>query len=129
MTPALSTIAFGKDDVENVLARMSDAQLNDVTFGAVQLDATGRILKYNSTEGEITGRDPKAVIGKNFFTEIAPCTNRREFRGIFDAGVKQNNLNTLFEYVFDHKMTSMKVKVHMKQAISDGSYWIFVKRI
>jgi photoactive yellow protein len=129
MKPTLETVAFGKDDVENVLARMSDAQLDQLSFGAVQVDAKGTILKYNTTEGDITGRDPKAVVGKNFFTEIAPCTNRREFKGIFDAGVKQDNLNTLFEYVFDYQMTSMKVKVHMKRAISDGSYWIFVKRL
>jgi len=129
MKSTLETVAFGKDDVENVLARMSDTQLDQLSFGAVQVDAKGTILKYNTTEGDITGRDPKAVVGKNFFTEIAPCTNRREFKGIFDAGVKQGNLNTLFEYVFDYQMTSMKVKVHMKRAISGGSYWIFVKRL
>jgi photoactive yellow protein len=35
----------------------------------------------------------------------------------------------MFEYVFDYKMTPTKVKIHMKKAISDGSFWIFVKRL
>jgi hypothetical protein len=26
-------------------------------------------------------------------------------------------------------MTPTKVKIHMKKAISDGTYWIFVKRL
>lgn len=125
----LETVAFGKNDVENVLARMNDTQLNNLAFGAVELDATGKILKYNAVEGAITGRDPKAVVGKNFFTDVAPCTNRPEFRGVFDAGVRADNLNTLFEYVFDHQMKPTKVKIHMKRAISGGSYWIFVKRV
>jgi photoactive yellow protein len=125
----LKTVAFGKSDVENVLAKMDDAQLNKLAFGAIELDAAGRILKYNAVEGAITGRDPKAVVGKNFFTEVAPCTNRPEFKGVFDAGVRGNNLNTLFEYVFDHQMKPTKVRIHMKRAISSGSYWIFVKRV
>jgi len=127
-TAKLQSIAFGKSDVENALSKMNDAQLNKLAFGAIELDATGKILKYNSIEGEITGRDPKAVIGKNFFTDVAPCTNRPEFKGVFDAGVRAKNLNTMFEYVFDHQMKPTKVKIHMKQAILGNSFWVFVKR-
>lgn len=126
---SLKTVAFGKSDVENVLAKMDGKQLDKLAFGAVELDAQGRIIKYNAVEGAITGRDPKTVVGKNFFTEVAPCTNRAEFKGVFDKGVRENNLNTLFEYVFDHQMKPTKVRIHMKRAISGGSYWIFVKRV
>ncbi len=125
----MKTVAFGKSDVENVLAKMGDTELDKLAFGAVELDAGGRIIKYNAVEGAITGRDPRSVVGKNFFTEVAPCTNRPQFKGVFDTGVRDNNLNTLFEYVFDHQMKPTKVKIHMKRAISSGSYWIFVKRI
>lgn len=125
----MNTVAFGKSDVENVLAKMDDAQLNKLAFGAVEVDASGRIIKYNAVEGAITGRDPKTVVGKNFFTEVAPCTNRPQFKGVFDAGVRSNDLNTLFEYVFDHQMKPTKVRIHMKRAISGSTYWIFVKRI
>ena len=127
-TATMNTLAFGKTDVENVLSNMNDAQLNKLAFGAIELDAAGKILKYNAVEGAITGRDPKAVIGKNFFTEVAPCTNRPQFKGVFDAGVRAKSLNTLFEYVFDHQMKPTKVKIHMKQAISGETYWVFVKR-
>ncbi len=124
----MKTVAFGKSDVANVLSKMDDAQLNKLAFGAVEVDAAGRIIKYNAVEGAITGRDPKAVIGKNFFTEVAPCTNRPEFKGVFDAGVRSKDLNTMFEYVFDHQMKPTKVKIHMKRAIAGETYWIFVKR-
>ena len=127
-TATMDTLAFGKTDVENVLSKMNDAQLNKLAFGAIELDAAGKILKYNAVEGAITGRDPSAVIGKSFFTEVAPCTNRPEFKGVFDAGVRAKNLNTMFEYVFDHQMKPTKVKIHMKQAISGNTYWVFVKR-
>lgn len=129
MISNLEIVTFGKTDIENVLGKMNDAQLNALTFGAIEVDATGKILKYNATEGAITGRDPKAAVGKNFFRDVAPCTNRPQFKGVFDQGVKSDDLNTVFEYVFDHQMKPTKVKIHMKKAILGGSYWIFVKRV
>ena len=125
----MEVVSFGSDDIENTLAKMSDDQLNQVAFGAVQLDKDGRILQYNAAEGDITGRDPKAVIGKNFFKEVAPCTNSKEFQGRFADGVKSGNLNAMFEYTFDYEMKPTKVKVHMKKALSGDSYWVFVKRL
>jgi photoactive yellow protein len=80
-------------------------------------------------EGAITGRDPKSVVGKNFFTEVAPCTDSKEFRGRFDIGVKTGDLNVMFEYVFDFNMKPTKVQVHMKKALIDEAYWVFVKRL
>lgn len=126
---SLNIVGFGKDDIENVLSRMSPTDVDQLAFGAVQLDAKGTILRYNAAEATITGRDAKDVIGRNFFRDVAPCTNSPTFKGVFDQGVRADNLNTMFEYVFDYKMAATKVKIHMKKAISDGSFWIFVKRL
>ncbi len=125
----MEMVRFGSDDIANVLSNMSDQQLDGLAFGAIQLDRNGKILSYNAAEGDITGRDPAAVIGRNFFTEVAPCTNSPEFFGVFREGVRNDDLNTLFEYVFDYEMRPTKVKVHMKKALSGDSFWIFVKRL
>lgn len=129
MTTNIHFVEFGASEIDNVLSRMTGADIDQLAFGAVQLDAAGRILQYNAAEGAITGRDPKAVVGKNFFTEIAPCTNTPTFKGAFDKGVKQGDLNAIFEYTFDYQMRPTKVKVHMKKALVGDSYWVFVKRL
>lgn len=121
-------VKFGEEDIENKLSKMKENDIDDLSFGAIQLDKTGKILQYNSAEGDITGRDPKAVMGKNFF-DVAPCTKSPEFYGRFQDGVKKNDLNVLFEYRFDYKMTPTKVKVHMKKALVGDTYWVFVKRL
>ncbi|EWG99527.1 photoactive yellow protein [Halomonas sp. BC04] len=126
---ALDKVIFGSDDIENSLAKMDDKKLDSLAFGAIQLDAAGKIMQYNAAEGSITGRDPKSVIGKNFFTDVAPCTQSKEFQGRFKEGVKNDDLNTMFEYIFDYQMKPTKVKVHMKKALTGDSYWIFVKRL
>ena len=125
----MDVVSFGEDNIENALARMSKDQLDSVAFGAIQLDQDGNILQYNAAEGDITGRDPGKVIGKNFFRDVAPCTNRPEFKGRFTEGVKSGDLNVMFEYTFDYEMKPTKVKVHMKKALSGDSYWVFVKRL
>ncbi|SEP04217.1 photoactive yellow protein [Aquisalimonas asiatica] len=125
----MEVVGFGSDDIENTLARMSDGDLDGLAFGAIQLDPSGKILTYNKAEGEITGRQPEEVIGKNFFTDVAPCTDSDEFHGRFRKGVESGDLNTMFEYTFDYQMKPTKVKVHMKKALVGNSYWIFVKRL
>lgn len=126
----MEIVSFNDSSLENVLSKMDDTQIDGLAFGAIQLDEKGTIKRYNAAEGDITGRKPEDVIGKNFFTEVAPCTNRPEFKGKFEEGVKNGDLNTLFEYIFDYKMKPTKVKVHMKQSMTgDGTFWIFVKRI
>ncbi|MEN0019967.1 MAG: photoactive yellow protein [Planctomycetota bacterium] len=126
---ALNTVKFGADDIENALTSLNDGQIDDLAFGAIELDSTGKILQFNAAEGAITGRDPKAVVGKNFFNEVAPCTKSPEFYGRFKEGVESGSLNTMFEYIFDFNMQPTKVKIHMKNAVSGDSIWVFVKRL
>ena len=125
----MDLVGFTKTDIDNVLNRMAEKDIDKLAFGAIELDRNGTVLKYNAAEGAITGRNPAAVIGKNFFRDVAPCTSKPAFKGVFDAGVRNNDLNTMFEYVFDYQMKPTMVKVHMKKALSSGNFWIFVKRI
>jgi len=125
----MEIVRFEADDIENTLSQMNDSQIDRLAFGAIQVDKTGKILTYNMAEGEITGRNPKQVIGKNFFDQVAPCTKTREFYGRFSEGIKKGDLNAMFEYEFDYQMKPLKVKVHMKKALVGDTYWILVKRM
>lgn len=122
-------VKFGEDSTANELANKSPAEIDQLTFGAIQLDASGKILNYNSAEAAITGRNPEDVIGKNFFNEVAPCSKTPSFEGLFHDGVAKGHLNVLFVYVFDYKMMPTQVRVQMQKAKEDDSYWVFVKRV
>ncbi|MFW6241957.1 MAG: photoactive yellow protein, partial [Thermodesulfobacteriota bacterium] len=100
----MEIIKFDEKDIENRLARMRDKELDELAFGAIQLDKNGKILFYNEAEGDITGRKPEDVIGKNFFDEVAPCTKSPEFYGRFKEGVEKGQLSAMFEYVYDYQM-------------------------
>lgn len=125
----MEVLKFDQDNLANVIAQLKPNEVDALAFGAIQIDMTGKILMYNATEGDITGRNPKDAIGKNFFNEVAPCTKRPEFYGRFEKGISDPQFSTLFEYTFDYQMKPTKVKVHMKKSFDNKSIWIFVKRI
>ena len=127
---ALDTrLDFGEADLNNILSRMSPAEIERLPFGVIQLDASGVVLSYNAAESKITGRRAVDVIGCHFFNEIAPCCNTPVFRGVFEDGVKSGQLDTIFTYVFSYRMNPTKVKVHMRKAMATNTYWVFVKLI
>ena len=122
-------LSFDQDDIDNVLSQLTPGQIDDLAFGAIQLDPTGKVLAFSRTESEITGRRVEDVVGRNFFSEVAPCTRRPEFYGRFQEGVRSGQLSVIFDYVFDYKMNPTKVRVHMKKALTGDSYWVLVKRL
>jgi photoactive yellow protein len=126
---AATRVEFGQADLDNALAEMTPEQIDSLAFGAIQLNAAGTVLTFNATESTLTGRSKESVIGHNFFREVAPCCDKPGFRGVFDDGVRNGNLNSIFDYVFDYRMSPTRVKVHMKAAVADDSYWVFVKRL
>jgi len=125
----MDRIRFQAQDIENEMAQLSEGQIDQLPFGVIQIDAQGTILLYNTTEGEISGRQPQNMLGRNFFSDIAPCTRTDTLYGRFREGVQKGHLDTVCEYTFDYKMAPTKVKVHLKKARNQDRYWIFVKRL
>ena len=107
---------------------MTERELDGLPFGAIQLNGEGKVLRYNRTEAEISGLDPDKVVGRDFFVEIAPCTNVREFGGKFREGFANKNLNAVFPYHFDFRMDPTDVWVRLFYSESTNSAWVFVTR-
>ncbi len=125
-------ISFQGVNLAELLPRIPDSIRDDLPFGLVKLDLQGTVLEYNMAEGELTGVSPEWAIGKNFFDEVAVCTKTAAFYGRFLEGVKKGFLNTVFDYVFDHREVAMRVKVHMvtiPDHLGRKSVMVLVKRV
>jgi photoactive yellow protein len=121
-------VKFEMEDLENAMSDLSDKEIDNLMFGAIELDAEGTILRYNIAESELTGRKAEDVIGRNFFNDVAPCTNSDEFSGRFFNGVKTGEFNAVFEYVFDYQMEPTKVRIIMIKSVTQDTYWLLIKR-
>lgn len=116
----------GLQELEEI-TRMNETELDALPFGAIRLDKQGTILSYNMTESKLTGRDPKRVIGRNFFTDVAPCTNVQGFAGRFRDGVATGEMHVIFPYRFDFQMAPRDVSVTLFYSKQTETAWVFVR--
>ena len=134
----MERIEFEGTDISGVMDRLPDAERNRLPFGVVKLDTEGKILEYNMAEAEISGVRQQDVIGKNFFLDVAVCTQRPEFYGKFrDSMDNKKVLNLIFDYEFQNALYAavhepVKVRVHMFSSYELGGkkiVWLMVKRV
>ena len=115
-------------DIERI-TRMDEKELDRLPIGAIRLDRTGRSLSFNAHEASLTGRDPQKVIGKNFFEEVAPCTNVQSFAGRFREGIERGSLHAVFPYRFDFQMAPREVTVTLFYSKGTDTAWVFVREL
>ena len=118
--------SYGIADPSNALATMAADEIDRLPFGAIKVDRKGTILLYNATEGRLAGFDPAKVVGRNFFRDIAPCTNRPEFIGRFLQGVETGRFDVTFRYAFRFPSGPVMVTVHFRNSLFDDTVWILI---
>jgi photoactive yellow protein len=121
------SITYVNQDIDNALSSMSPTEIDRLPFGVIKVTPKGTVLQFNAREAELTNLAPQRIIGRNFFRDIAPCTNRREFLGRFVEGVKSGKLDVTFNYLFDFRMKPRRVTVHLKKSYHDENFWILVE--
>jgi two-component system, chemotaxis family, sensor kinase Cph1 len=109
------------------LAQMTPAQLDALPYGVIELAPDGRILNYNAGESRLSGRRPEKVIGKNFFTEVAPCTAVRDFHGRFLDLIEHRAVNHEFDFLFTFD-PPVTVRITMLYEQSENTVWLMVER-
>ena len=106
---------------------LTSAELDGLPFGAIQLDRDGTILQFNEYEANLSNRRAPDTVGRNFFREVAPCTNVREFYGLFLEGVRRGELNETFDYRFAFRMAPRNVSVTLYYSAPTATVWVFVQ--
>jgi chemotaxis family two-component system sensor kinase Cph1 len=106
--------------------RMTPDELDALPFGVIKVDREGLVLAYNESEARLARRKPEEVIGRNFFTQVAPCTNVREFAARFRDGVTRGKLHVTFPFVFTFPNRPVNVMVTIAYESPDPHAWIFV---
>jgi photoactive yellow protein len=129
LPPAGPALMMPSVDV-GALGRMTPEALDALPFGVVTLDATGRVVSYNDTESRMAGLPKESVVGRNFFTEVAPCARVREFEGRFrdfSAGRSRLALET-FEFVFHFRAGAQRVVIFISPARYRGQFHVSMIR-
>jgi photoactive yellow protein len=123
-------MALPKDVIDNIYTKidsLTTEELDSLPCGAIQLDTEGKILKFNDYESKLAQLSKESVIGKNFFKDIAPCTDVQEFYGRFKEGVRNKQLNVKFRYHFAFKQNPRNVLVNLFYSEMTKTVWVFVQ--
>ncbi len=105
---------------------MTPEELDRAPYGLIQLDAAGRILNYNAVESKLASLRKEDAIGKQFFTEIAPCTRVQDFYGRFKEGVIRESLDTSFRFHFAFKQNPRDVTVRLLYSRRTRTVWVLI---
>lgn len=116
-----------RHSLSSVVDSMTESELDQLPHGAIQLSTDGRVLKFNAYESQLANLKKESVIGKNFFKEVAPCTDVQEFYGRFRTGVAEKSLHENFRYHFAFKQNPRDVTVTLFYSGITETVWVFVK--
>ena len=105
---------------------MTAEELDRAPYGMIQLDATGRILHYNAVESKLASLSREDAIGKQFFTEVAPCTKVQDFYGRVKEGVIRESLDTSFRFHFAFKQNPRDVTVRLLYSKRTRTVWVLI---
>ncbi|HEY1087902.1 MAG TPA: PAS domain-containing protein [Archangium sp.] len=132
--PAGHPIAVRPPDARAIEALLERAdtlapdELDALPFGMIQLDAQGKILKFNKTEAELAQLNRRRQLGRNFFEDVAPCTKVKEFHGRFLDGVARRRLYETFGFVFKFAHGPRNVAITLFWSDATQSVWVLVSQ-
>jgi photoactive yellow protein len=121
-------MSFVPEEFIKKLGSLTREEADQQPFGIVKLDETGKVTLYNKYEAELGKVAVEEAEGKNFFQQVAPCTNNKLFKGKFEKGIGGGDLDVKFNYTFTYKLRPTNVAVHMYMDQMSKTNWVFVQR-
>lgn len=118
--------AFDSADLAHALHGASPAFLDALDVGVIALDNAGKVLAYNTFEQRLAGLCAGDVIGRDFFVEVAPCTNNFMVRERFvDAWQSKTPLDEVIRYTFTYRMKPTRVRLRL--LVHEQVGWLVVQ--
>ena len=117
---------FDEPRLAEAVERLDRHQTDTLPFGAVRLDADGKVVFFSKSEERLSGFR-KQPLGLSFFSEIAPCMNNPAFLGRIERALAAGRLDIRFGHIGDFHDGDKELDVRVQSA-SGGGFWIFLQR-
>lgn len=112
--------------IADEIPMMPKDTLHDLPLGVIELDDQGTIIFYSKGETKLSGYKAEEVMGRNFFTDVAPCTNNRIVYRPFQEGILNGVLNMEVSYTFTYVMRPTNVRLHLFRHQTTQTNWLLV---
>lgn len=118
---------FDHDDLAAAIERLPAEALDALPFGAIRLNGDGDVVVYSGAEKRLSGYGDRPALGRQFFTQIAPCMDTPGFRGRIERALAAGDADIEFGWVGDFSDAGRELRVRMQPA-NGGGCWIFMQR-
>lgn len=105
------------------LERATASELDDAEFGVIRMDRDGVVLDFSRRESQLSGLSAQGVVGRNFFIEVAPCTNNFM---VAERYAEVDELDEYVDYVFTYRMKPRKVRLRLLKGAEGGQQYLVV---
>ena len=93
----------------------------------MRVDRDGKVELYNATEGRFAGYEEAEVLGRDFFSDVAPCCNNPLLRGRFREHADKPAFDFAVAYTFTYKLAPTNVVVRLFRDEATGTTWVIVR--
>jgi photoactive yellow protein len=118
-------IMFSASGLLQSLERLEVAELDAIPFGVIAMSVDGVVVAYNRAEASLSGLTASRVIGRHFFTSVAPCTNNYLVAQRFET---ERELDLTIDYVFTLRMAPTPVQLRMLKHPEASRMYLLVQR-
>ena len=117
------SLNFESISIEDLESKTED-ELDQFDFGVVGSNKDNHLCtRYNKYEADLAGLSKDYVIGKNFYVDVAPCTNNFLVYNRFETEAK---LDEKIDYVFTYKLSPTKVKLRLLKSKDISTEYLLV---
>ncbi|NBB90191.1 MAG: PAS domain-containing protein [Spirochaetes bacterium] len=113
-------------DLATYLDELTPQALDQLEFGVVRMDRSGRVTAFNATEADLSGLAKTEVVGQDFFVQVAPCTNNDL---VAQRYKDEPELDESINYVFTYRMRPTPVRLRMLKRQDSPLQYLLVQRV
>ncbi len=110
--------------IEN-LNTMGEKELDELPFGAVGLDSQNTVELYNAHEERYSGLPRDIVVGRHFFSDVAPCMNNY----LVAERLAEAELDVTLPYVLTFRMRPTPVRLRLLRGSEAPRRWVLIARV
>jgi photoactive yellow protein len=115
---------FDDPEILKHLESASAEEIDTLNF-VVRMKADGTVALYNAFESKLSGLDKTNVLGRNYFEQVAPCTNNYMISQRF---LDIPEMDVVLPYVFSFRMKPTTVRLRLLRSASAKSMYLLVER-
>lgn len=123
--PAPVSVNFSDPSLFDWLLTATTEDVDALPFGVVSMALDGTVERYNTTESKLAGLTPRRVLGRSYFSAVAPCMNNFMVAHRYQM---EPDIDATIDYVLTLRMSPTKVRLRLLKRSNVRQMHLMIER-